>query len=370
MLWSSSMENRKVVSSVFVEAHHRGHEQVSFHHAPEVGLRAIVAIHSTALGPAMGGCRLRIYGEEGDALDDVMRLSEAMTYKNALAGLALGGGKAVILVDPNFSEQRRELFLEFGRFLNGLGGRYITAEDMGTRESDISTLREVTSFAAGFPVDQGGSGDPSPWTALGVFVGIQAVAERLFNTKDLTGKRVLVQGVGSVGAGLVNYLKEAGARVIVSDSRSENLARVSEVEVLEDYRAFAEVDCDIYSPCAVGQTVNDDTVPQFKCKAIAGAANNQLSSPEIYGLIESRNILYCPDFVLNAGGVISIGGEYLEGGWSESWVRERVLGIGSTVSKILTLASQDGQFPEVTALRLAKEIVANAKKSKLPHAVV
>ena len=251
----------------FAEAEKRGHEQVCYFHYPQFGLKAIVGIHNTVLGPALGGCRMRIYESESQALDDALRLSEGMTYKSSLAGLDLGGGKSCLIADPNMKEGRREMFLQFAECLNHLAGRYITAEDMGTSVADVMTMREVTKYAAGFAKEQGGGGDPSPWTARGVFQAITAACERKYGSKDLSKKHVTVQGVGHVGVYLVDLLKKAGAKITVCDTNKnacEQTRRDYGVDVV-DINQIYDVDCDIYAPCAVGQTVNPDTLKRLKC---------------------------------------------------------------------------------------------------------
>lgn len=353
--------------NVFKEAERRGHEQVVIFHYPQVGLKAVVGIHSTALGPALGGCRMRLYTDENQAIDDALRLSEGMTYKSALAGLDLGGGKSCIIADPKMVEGRRELFLQFGECLNHLGGRYITAEDMGTSVSDIMVMRERTKFAAGFAAEMGGGGDPSPWTAYGVFQSILAASERRYGSRDLNGRTIALQGVGHVGMYLLKHVREAGAKVVVCDTNTEALEQAKRdfgVEVVST-EAIYDVECDIYSPNAIGQTVNSDTVKRLKCDIIAGAANNQLIDSSMHAELESRKILYCPDFVINAGGVISVGAEYVPGGWKESWVREKVNQIYHTLQRVLDESEKRGKFPEVVAVELAKERVqaAEAKRS-------
>lgn len=351
---------------VFGEIEKRGHEQVVFFHYPQVGLKAIVAIHNTALGPALGGCRMRLYEDESQAIEDALRLAEGMTYKSSIAGLDLGGGKSCIIADPSMKEGRRELFSQFARCLNYLGGRYITAEDMGTSVEDVMVMREITQFAAGFAQDKGGSGDPSPWTARGVFGGIKAACKRRFGTDDLQGRRVALQGVGHVGMYLLKFLRDAGAQVTVTDTVHRSVERA-----VSEYGATAvtpesiyDVDCDIYSPCATGQTVNPQTLKRLKCQIIAGAANNQLSDATVYQTIEERKMLYCPDFVINAGGVISVGGEYIEGGWKQSWVEKKVDNIASTINKILDESESRRKFPEVVAHELARERVKAAQEKK------
>jgi leucine dehydrogenase len=351
-------------SRVFQATEQRGHEQVVFFHYPAVGLKAIVGIHNTVLGPALGGCRMRLYTDESAAVEDVLRLSEGMTYKSAMAGLKLGGGKSCIIADPQMKDGRSELFEQFGHCLNHLGGRYITAEDMGTSVRDIQWMRRVTKYAAGFSPDDGGGGDPSPWTALGVYSGILAACERRYGSKALTGKRISLQGVGNVGTYLLELLTRDGAKVTVCDTRQSALDEAkrrygAEVVSLED---IYDVDCDIYAPCAVGQTVNPTTLQRLKCKVIAGGANNQLSDASVYPLLAEKNILYCPDFVINAGGVTSVAAEYNEGGWKESWVREKAERIGDTVQLVLNEAEKRGEPTEVVAVKLAKERIAAARK--------
>lgn len=343
---------------VLQQSEQRGHEQVVFFSYPQYGLKAIIGIHNTVLGPALGGCRMRPYTDEAQAIEDVMRLSEGMTYKSSLAGLNLGGGKSVIIADPNMSgEQRKNLFLKFGECLNDVGGRYITAEDMGTSVEDVMVMRQVTKYAAGFALEHGGGGDPSPWTALGVYNSILAASERAFGTKDLTGKRISLQGVGHVGMYLLAHLTKAGAKVTVCDTNPAALeqAKSKYGATVADLNAIYDVDCDIYSPNAIGQTVSPDTLKRLKCKVICGGANNQLTDNSVYSTIESRGILYCPDFVVNAGGVISVGAEYNEGGWKESWVREKVDRIFKTTQSVLEESVKRKKFTEVVALEMAKE---------------
>ena len=317
----------------FSEAEKRGHEQVVYFYYPDVGLKAIVAIHSTVLGPALGGCRMRLYETESDALNDVMRLSEGMTYKNSVAGLDLGGGKACVIADSAMKKGREDLFTKFGECLNNLCGRYISAEDMGTSVQDVMCMKRVSKFLSGTAMEHGGGGDPSPWTALGVFRGILAACEIRYGSKDLKNKRVWVQGVGHVGKVLADLLYKAGAKLIVSDINGKNIQGLtSEIpaEVLTSEEGYSKR-CDIYSPCAVGQTVNNKTLETLNCDIIAGAANNQLSGSEVYDTIRLKNILYCPDFVINAGGVINCASETRNEGWSEAWTREKVENIYNTV---------------------------------------
>ncbi len=345
---------------VFKEISSRGHEQVAFFNFPEVGLKAIVGIHSTALGPALGGCRMRLYEDESKAIDDALRLSEGMSYKNSLAGMDLGGGKSVIIADPRMQQGRRELFLKFAECLNNLMGRYITAEDMGTSVSDVMIMREKTKHICGIELSEGGSGDPSPWTARGVFLGIQAALEHVFGSADFAKRKITVQGVGHVGYHTVKNLVEAGAEVVVTDTVKEAVdAVVKEFGVKAvGIEEIYDEECDVYAPCAIGQTVNALTIGRLKCKIIAGAANNQLINESIYNEIIGKNILYCPDFAVNAGGVINVGAEYRPGGWNKEWVAQKVDQIYHTTHKILEESKTRKKFTEVVALELARERIA------------
>lgn len=346
----------------------RGHEQVCFFHNPAVGLRVIVAIHDTTLGPGLGGCRMMLYQSEAQAVEDVMRLSEGMTYKSALAGLPLGGAKACLIADPGMTDGREDLFRHLGQCLNHLGGRYITAEDMGTSVRDMMWIKSVSKHVAGTDPNAGGVGDPSPWTALGVFNAMRAAVERAFpEDPTLRAKSVAVQGVGHVGMYLVGHLVEAGAKVTVADTNSNNTQEAAHrygVNVVAPGEIYS-VPCDIFAPCAVGQTVNASTLWKLSCKVIAGAANNQLSDPSVYELLKSKGILYCPDFAINSGGVISITAEVMEGGASMDWVKEKVAGVYDTTAHILDEARRTHQDTEVVALDLAKKKIADAKRRSI-----
>lgn len=350
---------------VIEQCSQRGHEQVSFFHYPEVGLKLIVAIHDTTLGPGLGGCRMRLYDNEAQALDDVMRLSEGMTYKSALAGLPLGGGKSCVIADPQMTTGREALFKKLGECLNNLAGRYITAEDMGTSVSDMMWIRSISKYVVGTDPSKGGAGDPSPWTALGVFGAMRAACERVFaDEPSLKGKRVSVQGVGHVGMYLVEHLTKAGALVTVCDTNKKALeeaaAKFSASIVETD--AIYDVPCDIFAPCAIGQTVNPHTLQRLSCRIIAGAANNQLSDNSVYGVINSKNILYCPDFVINSGGVICVCAELADGGPRTEWIQQKVDGIYETTARVLDESKKRARFTEEVAIELAKERIADAKR--------
>lgn len=368
---SSAAKMQEVMSEgknlgVFAEATKREHEQVVYFNFPHVGLKAIVGVHNTVLGPALGGCRMRLYDDEAKALEDVLRLSEGMTYKSSLAGLDLGGGKACLIADPQMKEGRKEMFEQFAHCLNRLNGTYITAEDMGSTVEDVMTMRTITKYAAGYASELGGSGDPSPWTARGVYNAIQAACERRYGSRDLNGKRVTLQGVGHVGVYLLERLVKAGAKVTITDTNQLALQRAKEqfgVNAVAPDQIY-DVECDIYSPNAIGQTVNPNTIARLKCDIICGGANNQLTDPSIYAKINERKMLYCPDFVVNAGGVISVGAEYIPGGWNESWVTNKVDGIYQTIQLVLEESSKRSKFPEVVAVELAKERISKARQAK------
>ncbi|CAG5080799.1 Glu/Leu/Phe/Val dehydrogenase dimerization domain-containing protein [Parvicella tangerina] len=284
------------------------HEQVLFCQDKEVGLKAIIAVHNTVCGPALGGTRMWNYNNEFEALKDVLRLSRGMTYKNAISGLNLGGGKAVIIGDSR-SQKNEALFRRFGKFVNSLAGKYITAEDVGISPKDMTWVSMETNHVAGLP---GKSGDPSPVTAYGVYMGMKAAVKARFGTDSLSGKRVSVQGVGHVGEYLVGHLAKEGAKIYVSDIHEPTL-----LEVAKKYKAeivgkdeIYDLDVDIYAPCALGATVNDDTLERLKCSIIAGAANNQLAKEDIHGKkVMEKGIIYAPDFLINAGGVMNCYGE-------------------------------------------------------------
>jgi leucine dehydrogenase len=353
-----------MAGNVLAECEARGHEQVVFFNYPEVGLKAIVGIHNTVLGPALGGCRMRLYPSEAAAIEDVMRLSEGMTYKSALAGLPLGGGKACIIADPTMKEGREALFKKFGECLNGLMGRYVTAEDMGTSVADMMAIKSTSKHVVGTDPKLGGAGDPSPWTARGVFVSMQAAAERVFKEgRSLKGKRVAIQGVGHVGMYLLRYLVEEGAEVTVCDTNDANLKEASSkyhAKVVSP-EAIYDVPCDIFAPCAVGQTVNATTLQRLSCKVIAGAANNQLPDSSVYSTITQRGILYCPDFVINSGGVICVCAEVAARGHNPEWIESKVNDIFLTTAKVLDEASRRNKFTEEVAVELAKEVLKAAK---------
>lgn len=336
-----------------------GAEQVSITADEASGLRAIVAVHSTVLGPGLGGTRFYPYPDEGDALVDVLRLARAMTYKHAVCGNPFGGGKGVIIGDHQ-ALRSDALFEAYGRFIDRLGGRYLTAEDVGTTVDDMRHIRVVTPFVTGLPIDEGGSGDPSPATAWGVFHAMRAVAERLWGDASLGGRQVVVVGVGKVGSALVGHLLEAGATVTVADVNDEAVAQlvtdhdVASVTVSDAHRT----ECDVLSPCALGATLNASSIADLGCAAVCGAANNQLATDADGERLAARGVLYAPDFVANAGGVINLRDEATGAGYDRDVALERVAGIYDTMCEVLDLATSGGITPAEAANDLAEARIA------------
>lgn len=334
-------------------------EQVAFcHHGPS-GLRAIIAIHSTALGPALGGTRFRPYESEAEAVEDVCRLARGMTYKHAAAGLDQGGGKAVIWGDPR-TDKSEALIRAYARFVDGLAGRYITAEDVGTTQADMDLVRRETPYVTGVSISLGGSGDPSPATALGVACAIRAAAGYRWGSDDLAGRHVVISGVGKVGAALVGHLIDTGMRVTIADVNDAALAAVrsvhgDRVDVVEPAKAHMTA-CDVFAPCALGAVLSEATIPELECDIVAGSANNQLATDADADRLAERGILYVPDYVANAGGVINIAEE--RGGYDEARARARITTIESTVTSILDLAAAEKLNPAVAADRYAESRIA------------
>ena len=319
------------------------------------GLRAIIAIYSTALGPGLGGTRFYPYPSEDAALADVLNLSRAMTYKNALAGLDLGGGKAVIIGDPA-REKSEPLLRAYGRFVQSLGGRYITACDIGTYSEDMDLIARECRYVTGRTVPHGGAGDSSVLTALGVFQGMRAAAGHAWGDTSLTGRRVGIEGVGKVGRRLAGLLAEAGARVMICDVNPDAVARVRaehpEAEVAGDRGELLAADLDVYAPCALGGALGDETVQALSARIVCGGANNQLAHPGIEKVLADRGILYAPDYVVNAGGVIQVADELH--GFSFERARARAERIFDTTRRIFALADEEGVPPAAAADRLAE----------------
>ncbi len=348
---------------VFDHAEFDNHESVHYFRDEASGLDAIIAIHSTALGPGAGGTRRWTYTTDADALNDVLRLSRGMTYKNAVAGLQFGGGKAVILASES-APKSPELFRAFGRAVDSLGGRYVTAEDVGCSVDDMRYVREETEFVSGLPRGAGAAGgDPSPWTAVGCFEGILAAVDARLGKKSVRGLRVAVQGVGHVGYHLCRLLHEAGAELFVSDVNGDNLQDVTgempAKVVPPGELLFADVD--VLAPCALGNILTSMTIPRIRASIIAGAANNQLATAADGARLAARNILYAPDYVINAGGIISVAGEYY-GKCTEDEVRADVGRIKERLKKIFDEAKASGRPTNEIADDLARSLVAAARK--------
>lgn len=343
------------------------HEQVVFCQDKASGLKAIIAIHDTTLGPALGGTRMWRYNNELEALNDVLRLSRGMTFKASISGLNLGGGKAVIIGD-SYTQKSEALFRRFGKFVEGLSGKYITAEDVGISPKDMEWVNMETSHVSGLPETLGGSGDPSPVTAYGVYMGMKAAAKKQYGSDSLGGKKIVVQGVGHVGETLVKHLSNEGAIVTIADINSERVASVAKeygTHVVEGDSIY-DTDMDIYAPCALGATLNDDTISRLKCSIIAGAANNQLLDEKIHGkMLMDKGVVYAPDFLINAGGLINVYREVV--GISQARAMELTENIYNTTLDIFAKSEADGLTPQIAAMKLAQaRIEAIGKiKSKL-----
>ena len=340
-------------------------EEVVVHRDEPTSSWMLIGIHDTTLGPAMGGTRLTSYAHPSDALEDVLRLSEAMTWKQAVADLPYGGGKAVIAVPEvpvHGSDDRRALLLRYAELVESLHGTYVTAADMNTGEADMDTVGERTSHVLGRSTANGGSGDPGAATALGVFHGIRATIRRAFGDDSLEGRSVLVQGLGSVGSRLAGHLGDAGATLLLADvdaERATSLADALGAKVV-DADDVIGTECDLFSPCATGKVLTRETIPHVRCRAVAGAANNQLATPEDGDLLRDAGILFAPDFVVNAGGVIHLAGRETLG-WDDATLSKRLEAIGDSLLEIFARAEREGLSPAAAADRMARERVAAAR---------
>lgn len=340
-------------------------EQVAFGHDRASGLRAIVAIHSTALGPSLGGTRFWPYGSEAEAVTDVCRLARGMSYKHAAAGLEHGGGKAVILGDPR-RDRSDALIRAYARFVDGLSGQYLTAEDVGTTQADMDLIRQETPHVTGVSPSIGGSGDPSPATAWGVFCAMRAAADLRWGAADLAGRHVVVSGVGKVGSALVRHLVDGGARVTVADVDPETIALVTSgaagaISVVDPYEAHT-VECDVFAPCALGAALSAVTVAALRCEIVVGSANNQLATEAEGERLAEREILYVPDYIANAGGVINIAEE--PRGYDQERAWRRIEGIADTVRQVIAWAGRDGVTPAVAADRYAEARIDEAESRR------
>ena len=353
----------KKVDPVFGQLSFDNHEQVVFCNDKDTGLKAIIGIHNTVLGPALGGTRMWNYSNEWEALNDALRLSRGMTFKAAITGLNLGGGKAVIIGDAK-TQKTPELMRKFGEFVHSLSGKYITAEDVGMETADMDLVREVTPYVTGISEEKGGAGNPSPITAYGVFMGMKAAAKFKFGSDILEDKTVYVQGIGHVGESLVEHLTNEGAKVVIADINQERLNEVSNKYGASIYTGndiYAEK-MDIYAPCALGATVNDDTIYKLQAKVIAGAANNQLAIEDKHGIIlQERGIVYAPDFLINAGGIINVYAE-LEG-YAKQEIIRKTENIYKTTIEILESAEKNGITTNQAALNIAMNRIEERKKA-------
>ncbi|HWD87599.1 MAG TPA: Glu/Leu/Phe/Val dehydrogenase [Mucilaginibacter sp.] len=350
--------------SLFDQMKSYGHQKIVFCNDPDTGLRAIIAIHDTTLGPALGGTRMWAYKTEADALNDVLRLSKAMTYKSAVAGLNLGGGKAIIIGDSR-KDKSEALLRKFGRFIKNLNGEFITAEDVGTNPRDMEYIRMETQHVMGVPESIGGSGDPSPITALGVFMGIKAAVKELYGNDTLAGRSVVVQGIGHVGENLVRLLRDENAMVYVTDINEERIVQVAKkygAQAVSNNTIF-DIEADIYSPCALGATINAQTIGKLKYAIIAGSANNQLENEQEQGsMLLEKGVLFAPDYVINAGGVINCYSELM--GFSKKRTLQLTENIYEATRNVLRLSKAEKISTIEAANKIAEKRIADIKKVK------
>ena len=351
----------KVSTRIVEKMETMGHEQVIFCNDKVTGLKAIIAIHDTTLGPALGGTRMWNYSSEEEALQDVLRLSRGMTFKASISGLNLGGGKAVIIGDDS-KDKTEALMKKFGEYVDSLGGKYITAEDVGMNTKDMEYIREKTKHVTGIPESMGGSGDPSPVTAYGVYMGMKASAKFKWGSDSLEGKTILVQGVGHVGENLVKHTIEEGAKVYITDINLSKLAEVSKqygAEIINGAGIY-DMDMDIYAPCALGSTLNTNTINRLKCQIIAGSANNQLSDEVVHGkMIKDKGIVYAPDFLINAGGLINVYSEI--NGYKKEESLSQTKKIYDTTLEILLKSEEEDITTNKAALLIAEQRIQENK---------
>ncbi|MEO5910915.1 MAG: Glu/Leu/Phe/Val dehydrogenase [Pelobium sp.] len=354
-------------NSIFNQLSIFGHQKVVFCKDDDTGLKAIIAIHDTTLGPALGGTRMWNYESEADALNDVLRLSQAMTYKAAITGLNLGGGKAVIIGDSR-TDKTEAMMRRYGRFIENLNGSFITAEEVGTGPKDMEYIRMETKYVTGVPESIGGSGDPSPVTARGVFMGIKAAVKELYGTDSLAGRTVAVQGTGHVGEFLVSLLRAENAKVYISDINEERLGRVAKkfgAEAISNNSLF-DLNFDIYAPCALGATVNSETIGRMKCGIIAGSANNQLADEKSDGqLLLDKGILYAPDYLINAGGLINCYSELA--GYSKKRTMQLAENIYEATREVLKMSKKENIPTNMAANKIAEKRIADIRKIKASY---
>ena len=342
----------------------QAHEQVLFCSNSNTGLKAIIAIHSTNLGPALGGCRMRAYPTEDQALEDVLRLSEAMSYKAAMAGLQLGGGKSIIIADPE-KDKTPELLWSFGMHIGSLKGRYIVAKDMGITTTDLQYIGDHSSYVVGRPVQRGGVGDPSRSTAQGVYYGIKKAVQWKLKKDSLKGLKIVVHGLGAVGSNLVELLVQDKAEVFIYDIKPEITQKIKttfpQIQELLKENIFT-TPCDVFSPCSVGAVINEKSIKQLNCSIIAGGANNQLSSVSIGKSLKEKGILYIPDFIINSGGLIYVA-SYLSPKKSNEWIENKLKGITQAIGKVCELSQAEGLDTALMAINLAKEKIKRSQIS-------
>lgn len=353
---------------LFAKAAQLGHEQIVYCHDQSTGLKALIAIHNTTLGPALGGTRMWNYQNEQEALTDVLRLSRGMTFKASISGLNLGGGKAVLIGDAK--TMKTEAYLRrFGKFIQSLSGKYVTAEDVNMKTSDMEYIGMETKYVTGLPESMGGGGDPSPMTAYGTYLGIKATAKKVFGSEDLSGKKIGVQGIGQVGTYLVEHLVKENAKVTIADISEDKVKDVAKrfgVETIDQNKIY-DLDMDIYAPCALGATLNDDTIPRLKCSIVAGAANNQLKEEIKHGyMLIDRGITYAPDFLINAGGLINVGNEFY-GNYNRERVYQQTEKIFDTCLYILKLAEKEKITSQEAAIQAAEKRIAEVGQVRIPR---
>lgn len=368
MLVTEPVKNAEAATtSVFAQVEKMGHEQIVFCHDEETGLKAIVGVHNTVLGPSLGGLRMWNYQSEADALNDVLRLSRGMSFKNSIAGLNLGGGKAVIIGDPR-QHKTEALLRAFGKFVENLNGKYITAEDVGMTTRDIEIISAETDHVAGMPESRGGLGDPSPWTAYSTYMGMKAAAKKAYGSDDLAGKRVSVQGVGHVSTYLIDYLSKEGCEIFVTDIYEDKLKAITathKVEVVAPDTIY-DLDVDIYAPCALGSTVNDETLAQLKCQIICGCANNQLKEEKKHGdACLEKGIIYAPDFLVNSGGVVNVYAEVI--GSNTDWTKQHLSTVYDQTLNIINRSVETGINAQEVAIEIALERIQSIGKTKLTY---
>lgn len=354
----------QIKMKIFSHMENDNYEQLVFAYEKTSGLKAIIAIHDTTLGPALGGVRMWTYKSEAEAIEDALRLAKGMTYKNAAAGLNLGGGKAVIIGDPA-KDKNEEMFRAFGRYVQSLNGRYITAEDVGSTVDDMDLIFTETNYVTGTS-NIGSSGNPAPVTAYGIYKGIKATALEAFGTDELTGKKIAVQGVGNVAFRLCEYLHNEGARLIVTDINKQSVQKA-----IDKFNARAvdpddiyDVECDIFSPCALGAVINDETISRLKAKVVAGSANNQLQANKHGDMLYEKGIVYAPDFVINAGGVINVADELLPNGYNQERAMKKVEQIYDNLQKVYEISKRDNIPTYQAADRMAEERIQSIKQTR------